>query len=61
MTQRDSKSIARQWNREIENEIRRLAAARSNRGRWRWVVWAVLWIAWVGLLAAAFAHLKSFG
>jgi len=61
VAQRDSKSIARRWNREIEDEIRRLAEARADRGPWRTAVWTVLWIVWICLLAAAFVHLKSFG
>src|SRR5260370_42052076 len=48
--ERDSKRIAREWKREIEAEMRRLAA-RQDEGRWRIVVWAVLeGICWAGLV-----------
>ena len=51
---RDGKHIARQWDREIEDENRRLAASRDD-GPWRRVVWAALWVLWLGLLAVTFA------
>ena len=48
--ERDSKRIARQWNREIEAEIRRLAA-RQDDGKWKIVVWTLLEALWlVGLV-----------
>jgi hypothetical protein len=48
--ERDSKRIAREWNREIEAEIRRLAA-RQDDGNWKIVVWALLEAVWlVGLV-----------
>lgn len=46
----DSKSIARQWNREIEDEMRARAAQRDQ-GPWRAVVWGALWLVWLGALA----------
>jgi hypothetical protein len=47
--ERDSKRIAREWNREIEAELRRLAA-RQDDGKWKIVVWVVLEVIWlVGL------------
>jgi hypothetical protein len=49
--ERDSKRIAREWKREIETEIRRLAAAKDD-GSWKIVVWTVLEVIWlVGLVA----------
>lgn len=46
---RDSKRIVREWNREIEADIRRLAE-RDGEGRWKIVVWTVLELIWlVGL------------
>jgi hypothetical protein len=45
--ERDSKRIARQWNREIETELRRLAA-RQDDGRWKIVVWVMLEAVWLG-------------
>ena len=49
----DSKRIAREWKREIEAEIRNLAAARHD--RWgKVVVWTVLEAIW---LVAVFAVL----
>jgi hypothetical protein len=48
--ERDSKRIAREWNREIEAEMRRLAAERHD-GKWKIVVWALLEAVWlVGLV-----------
>jgi hypothetical protein len=44
--ERDSKRIARDWNREIEADIRRLAARRDD-GRWTIVVWTVLEALWL--------------
>jgi hypothetical protein len=54
--ERDSRRIAREWNREIETEIRRLAA-RQNQGWGRAVVWTVLELVW---LVAIFAVLGVF-
>jgi len=51
--ERDSRRIAREWNREIEAEIRRRAARRDD-GWGRFVVWAVLELVW---LVAVFAVL----
>ncbi len=51
MSERDSKRIAREWNREIEDEIRR--AAHKPEGGWRSVVWAVLWVLWIAALVGA--------
>jgi hypothetical protein len=52
--ERDSKRIAREWNREIEAEMRRLAK-RQDEGRWQIVVWLILEALWlvglVGVLA----------
>jgi len=41
----DPKRIAREWNREIEDEMRRLAARRDD-GPWKIVVWVVLEMLW---------------
>ena len=54
--ERESRRIAREWNREIEVEIRRLAA-RQEEGWGRVVVWALLELVW---LVAAFAVLGVF-
>jgi hypothetical protein len=51
--ERYSKRIAQEWNREIEAEIRRLAAQRDD-GWGRAVVWTLLELAW---LVAIFAVL----
>jgi len=55
--ERYSKRIAQEWNREIEAEIRRLAAQRDN-GWGRVVVWTVLEMAW---LLAVFLVMGVFG
>jgi hypothetical protein len=44
--ERDSKRIAREWNREIEAEMRRLAAQQDD-GKWKIVVWALLEALWL--------------
>ncbi len=54
--ERDSRRIAREWNREIEAEIRGLAARRDE-GCGRFVVWTVLELVW---LVAVFAVLGVF-
>ena len=50
MREHDTKRIVRQWNREIEDETRRLAERAKDEGRWRLVVWTGLWVLWLGLL-----------
>lgn len=47
----DSKRIVREWDREIESEIRRLAA-RPDDGKWKIVVWTVLEVVWLAGLVA---------
>lgn len=54
--ERDSRRIAREWNREIEAETRR-HAARRDEGWGRVVVWTVLELVW---LVAVFAVLGVF-
>jgi hypothetical protein len=54
--ERESRRIAREWNREIEAEIRR-HAARQEEGWGRIVVWAVLELVW---LVAVFVVLGIF-
>jgi hypothetical protein len=54
--ERDSKRIAKEWNREIEAELRRLGARRDE-GWGRLVVWTVLELVW---LVAVFAVLGVF-
>jgi hypothetical protein len=54
--ERESERIAHEWNREIEAEIRRLAA-RQDEGWGRVVVWTVLELVWV---LAVFAVLGVF-
>jgi hypothetical protein len=49
----DSRRIVREWNREIEAENRRLAAARRD-GWGKIVIWTVLEVIW---LVAVFAVL----
>ena len=62
MAESDSKRIARQWNREIEADLRQRAAAeKAAEGPWKAVVWGALWLGWLLLLAALVAHVKSLG
>ena len=58
MAERDSKRIARQWNREIDDETLRLAAAQRGDGAWRTVVWAALWVLWIGVVFAMLGVLQ---
>ena len=51
----DAKRIVREWNREIEAEIRR--DARHDNGPWKIVVWVALELFW---LVAIFAVLGLF-
>ena len=44
--ERESKRIVREWNQEIEAEMRR-RAAEQDKGRWKLVVWAVLEAIWL--------------
>ena len=59
MSERDSKRIIRQWDREIEDELRREAARDAGGARWSAVVWAALWVVWLGLLLALIVHVKA--
>src|ERR1044071_8551355 len=47
-----------QWNREIEDETRRLAARGKDSGPWRAVVWGAIWVLWLGTLVALVVLLK---
>jgi hypothetical protein len=47
--ERDSKRIVWEWNREIEADMRRLAA-RQDDGKWKIVVWVVLEAVWLASL-----------
>jgi hypothetical protein len=59
VTDHDSKAIARRWNRQIEDELRRDAARRAERRPWRTVIWGVLWLVWLALLAVVFVYAKA--
>lgn len=57
--ERDSKRIAREWKREIEADIRRLAT-RQDEGKWKIVVWVlleVIWLAGLVVLIGLFTRL----
>jgi hypothetical protein len=58
VAQHDSKRIIRQWDREIEDEIRREAARNAVSGPWKAVAWGALWVLWLALLATLIAHTK---
>jgi hypothetical protein len=60
MTER-SKSIARQWNREIEDAARRAEVHARERRRWRSVAWAALWVLWLALLVALVVRVNPLG
>ena len=57
--ERESKHIIRQWNREIEDELRRGGAGGEEHRPWRAVVWGALWLVWLAALVALFSHVKS--
>jgi len=59
--QQDSKRIARQWNREIEDEIRRDAAREEEGGPRKAVTSGALWLLWLSLLVALVGQIKSLG
>jgi hypothetical protein len=61
VTEHDSKRIVRQWDREIEDEIRREAARNAAGGPWKAVVWGALWVLWLVSLAALIAHTRALG
>jgi hypothetical protein len=56
MMEPDSKRIVREWNREIEEEIRRRDARRDD-GPWKIIVWMALAVLW---FVALFAVLGLF-
>ena len=47
--ERDSKLIVREWKREIEAEMRRLATKQDD-GPWKILVWVRLEAVWLGAL-----------
>ncbi len=61
MSERDSKRIVRQWNREIEDEIRREAAREQGEGPWKAVAWTALWLLWLMVLVALVGQVKTLG
>jgi hypothetical protein len=61
VTQRDSERIARQWNREIEDENRREAERNAEKGPWKAVTWGALWFLWLLLLLALVGHMRLLG
>jgi hypothetical protein len=60
MDESDSKRIIRQWDRDIEAELRREAAARkAEEGPWRAVTWIALWMLWLLVLVGLLTHVKG--
>lgn len=60
MSDNDSKDIVRRWNREIESEIRREAAARRDRKEpWKAVTLSALWLVWLAFLVLMLMHAKT--
>jgi hypothetical protein len=57
--QRESERIARQWNREIDDEIRRETARDPGDGPWKGVAWCALWLLWLALLVALILHIQT--
>jgi hypothetical protein len=59
VSERDSKRIIRQWNREIEAELRRERARDADSRAWKAVGWAALWLLWLVALVALLGHLSG--
>jgi hypothetical protein len=57
--ERDSKRIIRQWDREIEDQIRRERRRDTDDRRWKAVGWGAIWLLWLGVLIALVDHLKA--
>ena len=60
VTEQDRRRIIREWNREIEDETRRLTV-RTDDGPWKLVAWGVLWLVWLGALLALVAGARLLG
>lgn len=60
VTRHDSERIARQWQREIDDEIRRGERATAD-GPWRAVSWIALWLLWLVFLALLLGQIRSLG
>ena len=58
VTEQDRRRIIREWNREIEEETRRLAV-RAEEGPWKLVAWGALWCVWLGVLLAVIASVRT--
>lgn len=58
MTNSDPKRIAREWNREIDREIGRLAAPRAGEN-WKIVIWLALAGLWFVALVAGLSLVRS--
>ena len=54
----DPDRIARDWNRQIDREMRRFAENRGG-GGWQIVVWAALALAWFAALFAGLSLLRG--
>jgi hypothetical protein len=59
MSEHDSRRIIRQWNREIEDEIRRENARAGAGGPWKAVAWGALWVVWLAVLVALLVYIKA--
>ena len=59
VSERDTKRIIRQWDREIEDEARREEAREGGEQPWQMVAWGALWLLWLTLLAALIVHAKA--
>jgi Flp pilus assembly protein TadB len=54
VAEEEAKRIAREWKREIEEELRRTSQPR-NKGTGRLIVWTLLWLVWLGVLVMVVA------
>lgn len=61
MSHPEAKRIIRQWDREIEDEVRAEATRHGGKGPWRAVVWGALWLVWLASLVGIASHMRAFG
>jgi hypothetical protein len=58
VTDEDGRRIARQWNREIEEQERRLDKDKDD-GRGTLIVWMLLWLVWLAALVVFVSWVSS--
>lgn len=59
LAERESQRIIRQWDREIDDELRRAGARNRDGGVWRALPWLALWMIWLLVLVFLVAHSRA--